>query len=105
MAEPLRMFVVQSFQQAQERIYEGRPFQPWENPYRHSLPPADARADAPARQPSRKPKTDPAELARLYEAVRQMLAQGQSPKTIAKALGLTIQRVYNMKYQLKREGS
>lgn len=39
MAEPLRTFALSCVQQAQTRVYEGRPYEPWNNLHRHSLPP------------------------------------------------------------------
>ena len=102
--EPLRVFAVQAQQQAEHTVYEGQPYRPWENPHRHSLPPAPDR-------PKKKPAKVRREVATSEQAalranlVAQLLAQGKSTKSIAESLGLKdCQSVYNIKSKLKRAG-
>lgn len=51
MAEPLRVFVVQSVQRAEHRIFDHDPVRPWDNPHCHSLPPAPDKPKKPQKPP------------------------------------------------------
>lgn len=106
--EPLRMFAVQSVQQAQTRKFEGQPYTPWENPYRHSLPPAPdvpkkkKRVVSPARDRAMhdRPRASPEEMERRKTVIYQMLEQHKTWREIAEALEIPVSHLYSMKTRL-----
>ncbi len=106
MTEPLRTFALSCVQQAQTRVYEGRPFEPWNNPYRHSLPPP------PDDPKSKKKVAKKVELASMYvnpypqlsprAAAVRMLEDGYGVLHIGMSLNISEAYVSNIKQKLKR---
>lgn len=107
MAEPLRTFALMCMQQAQTRVYEGRPFEPWNNPYRHSLPPAP---DRPKKEPAGSAVGGNVRATREIVAARaaavlQMLAEGRPAVEVAEALGIPSSYVHSIKYRERLKGT
>jgi len=119
MAEPLRTFALSCVQQAQVRVYEGRPFEPWNNPYRHSLPPAtDKRKKIAKPKISNKRMADRPNMAlvstpegrRRWSVMPEIAAEterrivaGERPYRIAKALGLSTNMVQRLAKDLHQQ--